>query len=73
LRQLIRQNIPDHVAESLWLHDAALLSIKKSGKNYVMLVRRDGFWPDDPTPYRKVVYRCHGISLRFAKSYFKVS
>jgi hypothetical protein len=55
-RTLSRQNIPDHVAESLRLHDAALLSIKKSGKNYVMLVRRDGLWPDDPTPYRKVVF-----------------
>jgi hypothetical protein len=31
------------VAETLRLHDASLLSFKKSGKNYVMLARRDGF------------------------------
>jgi hypothetical protein len=55
-KTLSKQNIPENVAEALWLHDASLLSLKKSGKNYVMLVRRDGLWPDDPTPYRKVVF-----------------
>jgi hypothetical protein len=55
-KALSKQTIPEKVAEALCLHDASLLSLKKSGKNYVMLVRRDGLWPNDPTPYRKVVF-----------------
>jgi hypothetical protein len=55
-RTLSKQNIPENVAEALRLHDASLLSFKKSGKNYVMLVRGDGLWSDAPTPYRKVVF-----------------
>jgi hypothetical protein len=56
-RTLSKQNIPENVAEALRLHDASLLSFKKSGKNYVMLVRGDGLWSDAPTPYRKVVFQ----------------
>jgi hypothetical protein len=56
-RTLSKQNIPENVAEALRLHDASLLSFKKSGKNYVMLVRGDGLWADTPTPYRKVVFQ----------------
>jgi hypothetical protein len=55
-RTLSKQNIPENVAEALRLHDASLLSFKKSGKNYVMLVRGDGLWSDEPTPYRQVVF-----------------
>jgi hypothetical protein len=55
-KTLSGQNIPDHAAEAMQLHDASLLSLKKSNKNYVMLVRRDGLWPDGTTPYRKVVF-----------------
>jgi hypothetical protein len=46
----------NYYKEALWLHDASLLSIKKSGKNYIMLVAKDGFWPDDATPYRRVIF-----------------
>jgi hypothetical protein len=55
-RTLSKQNIPENVEEALQLHDAALLSLKKSGKNYIMLVAKDGFWPDDATPYRRVIF-----------------
>jgi hypothetical protein len=56
-RILCKQSIPENVAEALRLHDASLLSLKKSGKSYVMLVRGDGLWSDAPTPYRKVVFQ----------------
>lgn len=54
---LARQNIPEEVNEALELHDAYLLSIKKQGRALIMVFRKDAVWPDDRTPYRKVIFK----------------
>lgn len=56
-KDLRRQNIPEQMDEALSLHDASLLSIRKQGSHIAMTVTKDGLWPDDATPYRKVVFK----------------
>ena len=56
-KERTRQCIPDEMMEAMALHDASLLSLKRSGKNIVMIVRKDGMWLDEPTPYRKLIFK----------------
>ena len=67
-----RQHIPERMEEALNLHDADLLSLKKVRKDYVMIVNKDGAWPDDDTPYRRVTFKDaivyeKGSSIRIRK------
>lgn len=55
-REAEKQNIPEEITTGLQLHDAALLSLRKSHKNYVMTVAKCGTWQDDSIPYRKVIF-----------------
>lgn len=50
------QRFPERVEDALCLHDADLLSLRKHGKNVLMIVKKDGIWPDDLTPYRRVIF-----------------
>ena len=51
------QHIPERVSSALQLHDSCLLSLKKEGQNLVMIVAKDGLWPEDATPYRKLTFK----------------
>lgn len=51
------QHIPKRVSSALQLHDSCLLSLKKEGQNLVMIVAKDGLWPEDATPYRKLTFK----------------
>ena len=56
-RALSLQEIPDHIKAAFCYHDAAVLNISKQGKNTVMYLRKDGYWPDDDTPYAKIIFK----------------
>jgi hypothetical protein len=55
-KTLRAQQIPDEIEEAFDLHDAALLSLKQAGKNYQMMVCKDGYWDSEPGPYRRVTF-----------------
>lgn len=58
-KELDRQHIPEQIAEAFSFHDSSLLSLRKQGRNYEMLLRKDGGWfgdEDGVTPYIKVVF-----------------
>lgn len=76
LRVLSSQNIPEDLKASFAYHDSAVLKIQKQGKNVIMYLRKDGYWPDDDTPYTKLVFenvktaeREEGITLRCSKDF----
>ena len=54
---LSSQDIPDRIKTTFCYHDASVLKIMKQGKNTVMYLRKDGAWPDDDTPYTKLVFK----------------
>ncbi len=56
-KELDRQHIPEQIAEAFSFHDSSLLSLRKRGRNYEMLLRKDGGWfGDGVTPYIKVIF-----------------
>ncbi len=61
-KDLRKQSIDEEIDEALSLHDASLLSLRKAGNDIVMKVRKDGIWPDDQTPYRRVCFQ-NGIMI----------
>ena len=68
---LEQQNIPDEIRSRFCFHDAAVLAIKKVRSNVELYLRKDGGWPDDTTPYIKIIFknvqqfdREKGFSLR---------
>lgn len=73
-KALSSQDIPEGIKQAFCYHDASVLRISNQGKNTVMYLRKDGCWPDDDTPYAKLVFknvslfeREDGIVLRCAK------
>lgn len=56
-KELSRQQIPDRISGTFHFHDSALLSLRKRGRNYEMLLRQDGGWSGEGiTPYIKVIF-----------------
>ena len=56
-KELGRQQIPDRIRDTFHFHDSALLSLRKRGRNYEMLMRKDGGWVGEGvTPYIKVIF-----------------
>ena len=56
-KELSRQQIPDRISEAFLFHDSNLLSLRKCGRNYEMLLRKDGGWfGEGVTPYIKVIF-----------------
>ena len=56
-KELSRQRIPDRISDTFHFHDGALLSLRKRGRNYEMLLREDGGWfGEGVTPYIKVIF-----------------
>ena len=53
-RALARQDIPEGL--TFPFHDAAVLSFRKTGRGYALLLRMDGGWPEDVSPYARVVF-----------------
>lgn len=56
-RAASRQQIPESIREMFQLHDACLQSFRKAGKNYEMLIRKDGAWQDDQEACMKILFR----------------
>ena len=56
-KELSRQWIPDRINDVFHFHDSALLSLRKRGRNYEMLLRKDGGWfGEGVIPYIKVIF-----------------
>lgn len=56
-KELSRQQIPDRIRDTFHFHDSALLSLRKRGRNYEMLLRKDGGWfGEGVTPYIRVIF-----------------
>ncbi len=56
--ELGRQQIPASIANAFCFHDSSLLSLQKRGRDYAMVLRKDGGWyGDDITPYIRVIFR----------------
>ncbi len=55
-RALARQDLPEDLQQGFPFHDAALLSFRKAGRGYVMTLRQDGGWPEDVSPYARIVF-----------------
>ena len=54
---LCMQRIPDRISGTFHFHDSALLSLRKRGRNYEMLLRKDGGWfGEGVTPYIKIIF-----------------
>ncbi len=53
-RALARQDVPDGL--TFPFHDAAVLSFRKAGRSRVLLLRMDGGWPEDISPYARIVF-----------------
>lgn len=56
-KTLSEQNIPERIKNAFCYHDASVLKILKKGKNTFMYLRKDGYWPDDDTPYVKLCFK----------------
>lgn len=68
---LKQQDIPKEIRSKFCFHDAAVLAIKKVRSDVELYLRKDGGWPDDTTPYIKIIFknilqfdREKGFSLR---------
>ena len=68
---LEQQDIPEEIREQFYFHDASVLAIKKVRSDVELYLRKDGGWPDDTTPYSKIIFknvqrfdREKGFSLR---------
>ena len=68
---LEQQDIPAKIREQFCFHDASVLAIKKVRSNVELYLLKDGGWPDDTTPYIKIIFknvrqfnREKGFSLR---------
>lgn len=68
---LEQQDIPEDIRSQFYFHDAAVLAIKKVRSDAELYLRKDGGWPDDTTPYIKIIFknvqrfdREKGFSLR---------
>lgn len=56
-KELSRQQIPARIRDAFHFHDSVLLSLRKRGRNYEMLLRKDGGWfGEGVTPYIKVIF-----------------
>ena len=56
-KELSRQQIPDRIRDAFRFHDGALLSLRKRGRHYEMLLRKDGGWfGEGATPFIKVIF-----------------
>ena len=55
-RALARQDIPEALRQGFPFHDAALLSFRKDRRGYVMTLRQDGGWPEDVSPYARIIF-----------------
>ena len=51
-----REQIPGSVYEALPQHDSCILSLRRHGKDVVMVIREDGFCEEGASPYRKIVF-----------------
>lgn len=54
---LAAQDIPETVRAAFQFHDAHLLSLKKVRSNVEMVLRRDGGWPGDASPYFRIIFQ----------------
>lgn len=68
---LEQQDIPDAIRSQFCFHDANVLAIKKVRFDVELYLRKDGGWPEDNTPYIKIIFknvrkyeREKGFSLR---------
>ena len=68
---LEQQDIPDEIRSQFRFHDASVLAIKKVRSNVELYLKKDGGWPNDTTPYIKLIFknvrqfdREKGFSLR---------
>lgn len=66
-----QQDIPDEIRSQFRFHDASVLAIKKVRSNVELYLKKDGGWPNDTTPYIKLIFknvrqfdREKGFSLR---------
>lgn len=51
-----QKKIPERVYEALPYHDSCILSLKRQGKNAVMVICADGVCEESANPYDKVVF-----------------
>ena len=51
-----KQQIPEEIDRMFWLHDSALLSLRKNGSNIVMILTKDGK-PSGEGEYRKLTFK----------------
>ena len=68
---LSAQDIPEGIRTRFRFHDASVLAIKKVRSDVELYLLKDGGWPDDATPYIKIIFknvhqfdREQGFSLR---------
>ena len=68
---LEQQDIPDEIRKQFCFHDASVLATNKVSSDVELYLLKDGGWPDDTTPYIKIIFknvhqfdREKGFSLR---------
>ena len=54
---LEQQDIPEEIRSQFRFHDAAVLAIKKVRPNVELYLKKDGGWPNDTTPYIKIIFK----------------
>ncbi len=54
---LEQQDIPAEIRSKFCFHDAAILSLRRKGKDAELLLRKDGGWMEPMTPYIKIIFK----------------
>ena len=56
-KALLKQNVPQYIAEGLDLNDCDLLSVRKKGRNLEMVFCIEGLEEEGESPFRKIVFK----------------